>query len=173
MNEYMMIGEVLRPQGVKGEAKVRPHTANPDAFKKWTTLYLQDGTMYTPISVKCSRVHDGFAYLTLGECSTPEEVDKLRGRQLFIDRAHANRLGKNEVYIVDLIGCEAVNETGEVVGTLKDVLQNGPVDVYVFQTKRGTMMAPAILAAFPQVDAENKKMTVCQARLDEVAVFEN
>ena len=33
MTQYLMIGEVLRPQGVKGEAKVRPYAANHDDFR--------------------------------------------------------------------------------------------------------------------------------------------
>ncbi|MBP6153029.1 MAG: ribosome maturation factor RimM, partial [Clostridia bacterium] len=27
MNEYLMIGEVLKPQGVRGEVKIKPYAA--------------------------------------------------------------------------------------------------------------------------------------------------
>ena len=77
------------------------------------------------------------------------------------------------MYICDLIGCEAVDETGAVVGTLTDVLQHGPVDVYVFRTPRGTMMAPALKAVFPRVDVAARRMDVCAERLQEVAVVED
>ena len=173
MNEYLLIGEVLRPQGVRGEAKIRPYAANPEDFRRWTTLFLQSGTDYAPIACACSRVHDGFVYATLGDCANPDDVEKLRGRRLFIDRAHANALEEDEVYICDLIGCDAVDETGAVVGTLTDVLQHGPVDVYVFRTPRGTMMAPALKAVFPRVDVAARRMDVCAERLQEVAVVEN
>ena len=173
MNEYLLIGEVLRPQGVRGEAKIRPYAANPEDFRRWTTLFLQSGTDYAPIACACSRVHDGFVYATLGDCANPDDVEKLRGRRLFIDRAHANALEEAEVYICDLIGCEAVDETGAVVGTLTDVLQHGPVDVYVFRTPRGTLMAPALKAVFPRVDVAARRMDVCAERLQEVAVLED
>ena len=173
MNEYLLIGEVLRPQGVRGEAKIRPYAANPEDFRRWTTLFLQSGTDYAPIACACSRVHDGFVYATLGDCANPDDVEKLRGRRLFIDRAHANALEEDEVYICDLIGCEAVDETGAVVGTLTDVLQHGPVDVYVFRTPRGTLMAPALKAVFPRVDVAARRMDVCAERLQEVAAVED
>ena len=173
MNEYLLIGEVLRPQGVRGEAKIRPYAANPEDFRRWTTLFLQSGTDYAPIACASSRVHDGFVYATLGDCANPDDVEKLRGRRLFIDRAHANALEEDEVYICDLIGCEAVDETGAVVGTLTDVLQHGPVDVYVFRTPRGTLMAPALKAVFPRVDVAARRMDVCAERLQEVAVVED
>ena len=172
MTQYLMIGEVLRPQGVKGEAKVRPYAANHDDFRHWKTLYLKDGEQYTPVSSQCVRVHDGFAYLLLEGCATPEDVEKLRGRQLYIDRAHANPLEEGEVYISDLIGCEAVDENGNSVGTLTDVLQHGPVDVYVFRTPRGGMMAPALKAAFPAVNVAARRIAVDSAHLAEIAVYD-
>ncbi len=162
-----MIGEVLRPQGVHGEAKIRPFSAAPDAFLKWKTVYLCDKGQYQPIGMKCSRVHDGFAYATL------DDVDRLRGRELWIDRAHAMKLAKDEVYISDLIGCKAVDENGQEIGTLKDVLQHGPVDVYVFRTPKGEMMAPALKAVFTDVDVEAQLISVDSTKLNEVAVFED
>ena len=32
LSEYLLIGEVLRPQGVKGQVKVRPDTDDPERF---------------------------------------------------------------------------------------------------------------------------------------------
>ena len=173
MEQYLMIGEVLKPQGIRGEVKIKPYAANHEDFRRWKKLYLQekDGS-YTPVKAACSRVHDGFAYVTLGECASIEDAEKLRGRQLFIDRAQAGRLGKGEVFISDLIGCEAVDEQGAVLGTLTDVLQHGAVDVYVFKTPKGTLMAPALKAVFPTVDVEARRIDVVTERLEEVAVRE-
>ena len=159
MNEYLMIGEVLKPQGVRGEVKVKPYAADLEAFHDWKTLYLLDGTVYQPIKASCSRVHDGFAYVTLGECKTMDDAEKLRGQKLYIDRAHALSLAEDEVYISDLIG------------KLTDVLQHGAVDVYVFQSDKGEWMAPALKAVFPAVDVQNRIIRVVREKLDEVAVY--
>ena len=171
MNEYLMIGEVLKPQGVRGEVKVKPYAADLEAFHDWKTLYLHDGASYQPIKALCSRVHDGFAYVTLGECKTMDDAEKLRGQKLYIDRAHALTLAEDEVYISDLIGCAAVDETGASLGKLTDVLQHGAVDVYVFQSDKGEWMAPALKAVFPAVDVQNRVIRVVREKLDEVAVY--
>ena len=121
MNEYLMIGEVLKPQGIRGEVKVKPYAANHDDFRRWKTLYIRQGETYEPLKAKCSRVHDGFVYVTLGECASMEDAEKLRGVQLWIDRAHANPLEEDEVYVSDLIGCEGVDEEGKSIGVLVDV----------------------------------------------------
>ena len=123
------------------------------------------------MEARCSRVAEGFAYITLGECRTPEDVEKLRGRKLYIDRANAAPLPDGAVYIADLIGCEAVDRDGQPVGRLKDVLQYGPTDIYVFDTPRGEMMAPALLRVFPETYVAGQRILVDRERLEEVAVF--
>ncbi|MBQ3486239.1 MAG: 16S rRNA processing protein RimM [Clostridia bacterium] len=172
MIEYLMIGEVLKPQGIKGEVKIKPYAANHDDFRRWKTLYLKQGESYAPIRAKCSRVHDGFVYMVLGEAASMEDAEMQRGWQLYIDRAHANRLEEDEVYISDLIGCEGVDEEGRSIGVLQDVLQHGVVDVYVFKAKGRSVMAPALKAVFPTVDVAGKRISVVRERLDEVAVWE-
>ena len=173
MHQYFCVGEILRPQGVRGEAKVRPYASRMEDFLQWTTLYLEEQGVYRALAACCSRVHDGFAYITLEGCSSPEDVDRLRGRKIYIDRAHAAPLEEGETYISDLIGCRAVDENDQEIGVLTDVLQHGPVDVYVFRTPRGTMMAPALQRVFPQTDVEHQLIRVDRENLQEVAVFED
>lgn len=173
MIQYLMIGEVLKPQGVRGEVKVKPYAANQDDFHYWKTLYIEKDGGYAPVKSSCSRVHDGFAYLTLEGCASMDDAEKLRGVKLYIDREHANPLEEGEVYISDLVGCEAVDEQGNVIGTLTDVLQYGTVDTYVFKTKQGSLMAPALKAVFPEVDVAAKRISVVTERLEEVAVWED
>lgn len=170
---YLLIGEVLRPQGVRGEAKVRPYAANPADYMRWKTLYLKKGDEYTPVGAKCSRVHDGFAYITLEGCTSPDDVEKLRGRELYVAREDTAPMDDGEVLIADLIGCKAVDEKGTEIGTLVDVLQHGPVDVYVFKTPRGSLMAPALQAVFPVVDVEARRISVVSDKLEEVCVRED
>ncbi|MBQ2953621.1 MAG: 16S rRNA processing protein RimM [Clostridia bacterium] len=172
MNEYLMIGEVLKPQGIRGEVKVKPFAANHEDFYRWKKLYIKKGETYEVIKARCSRVHDGFVYLTLGECASMDDAEKLRGVQLWIDRAHANQLEEDEVYVSDLIGCEGIDEAGVSIGVLQEVLQHGVVDVYVFKAKGKSVMAPALKAVFPTVDVADKRISVVRERLNEVAVWE-
>ena len=77
VNAYFLVGEVLKPQGVRGEAKVKPYAANPEDFKHWKTLYVKHGETYAPLSAHTSRVHDGFGYVTLEGCPRMEDVERL------------------------------------------------------------------------------------------------
>ena len=174
LTPYFCIGEVLKPQGIRGEAKVRPYTDDPESFRRWTTLYRRDGDAWLPIRSRFSRAHDGFVYLTLEGCASPEDVEKLRGLELYIDRAHATPLPEGMFYLADLIGCEARDEADRPLGTLTEVLQHGPTDVYVFRgAKGGSWMAPALPDVFPVRDVEKGVLRVNSERLKEVAVYED
>ncbi len=173
MQEYLMIGVVLKPQGVRGECKIRPYAADLNLFSTWKELFLEKNGAYSPVSCAVSRIHDGFVYAFIGGCRTADDAENLRGRELYIDRAHASQPESGAFYIADLVGCEAVDENGCTVGILSDVLQHGPVDTWVFKTTAGIMMAPALLAVFPSVDPENRRISVNAEKLREVAVFDN
>ncbi len=172
MTAYLMVGEVLKPQGLRGECKIKPCAADLSLFETWDTLYLSRGDKYVPLPCRVSRIHEGFVYAILDDCRTPDDVERLRGARLYVDRAHAAPLSPGGNYIADLIGCTATDEEGNELGTLTDVLQNGPVDTWVFSGKR-PFMAPALLRVFPEVDTDARRILVVKAALEEVAVFED
>lgn len=170
MKEYLMIGTVLKPQGIRGECKIKSYAADISRFETWSVLYLEEAGEYRPVSVSVRRIRDGFVYACLDGCVSADGAERFRGRDLYVDRAHAALPEGDAVLIADLIGCRAVDETGAVLGTLTDVLQAGSVDTWVFDTGSGTLMAPALRAVFPSVDPEAMRIDVVRERLEEVAV---
>ena len=172
MTEYLMIGEVLKPQGLRGECKIKSYAADLSLFEDWATLYRKEKDDFVPLPFSLHRITDGFVYAVLGDCASPEDVERLRGAQLYIDRAHAAPLEDGGEYIADLIGCAAVDERGRELGRLTDVLQHGSVDTWVFSGSR-PFMAPALKAVFPEVDVASRVIRVVSDRLEEVAVFED
>ena len=170
MNDYLMIGTVLKPQGIRGESKIKSHAAQIDLFRQWKTLYLKTPEGFSPVSVKTNRIRDGFVYAVLDGHTTVDEAERLRGCDLYVDRAHAAQPEKGAFLIADLIGCSAVDEEGAVLGVLTEVLQYGSVDTWVFRTETGTMMVPALKAVFPEVDPERKTILLNREKLEEVAV---
>ena len=123
MQDYLMIGTVLKPQGIRGEVKIKPYAARVEMFSSWKELYLEDRGAYTPVPLKVTRIHEGFVYAFLAGSSSADDAESFRGRDLYIDRAHAAPPENGAVYIADLIGCEAADEDGNPVGVLTDVLQ--------------------------------------------------
>ena len=98
LSAYLLIGQVLRPQGVRGQVKVRPDTGDPDRFEALDFVYIhqKDGT-YERISVDEVSVREDAIYLRLNGASTREEAEAQRNWMLYVDRAHARTVAKRPV----------------------------------------------------------------------------
>ena len=170
LSEYLLIGQVLRTQGIRGQVKVRPDTDDPERFDDLENVFMKQGDLYQPVSVDEVSVRDDGVYLRLNGASTRDEAEKQRNWMLYVDRAHAVELGEDETFICDLIGCKAVDTQGNELGKVTDVLQPGGNDVYVIKTPKGDMLLPALKHVIPTVDVENGFIVVDEKRLTEVAV---
>ena len=168
--EYLLIGEVLRPQGIKGQVKVRPDTDDPWRFEDLEWVYVKKGDSYEKAEIADVSVRDDGVYLRLNGVQDRDAAEKQRGWMLYVDRAHARELAENETFICDLIGCKAVDLSGNEIGVVKDVLQPGGNDVYVIKTPKGEMLLPALKHVVPEIDVEKGLMIIDEKRLPEVAV---
>lgn len=170
---FLAIGQVLRPQGLRGEVKVRPDTDDPERFLHLTSVFEKTEDNFSPLSIHDVSIRKGMVYLTLGDDSAVEAAEARRDQVLYIDREHAAPLGEHENYIADLIGCQLVDTQGRAIGYLKDILQPGANDVYVVNTPEGELMIPALRHVILDVDTKSKIITVDEIRLIEVAVLAN
>lgn len=170
LSDYLLIGQVTRPQGIKGLVKVRPETSDPARFEELTTAFLKDGEGYAPLSVDEVNVREDGVYLRLNGAQDRDAAEKQRGWMLYVDRAHARVLAENETFICDLIGCKALDRQGKELGTVQDVLQPGGNDVYVIRAPQGEMLVPSLKFVIPQVHPEKGYIVLDESRLPEVAV---
>ena len=170
LSEYILIGQVLRPQGIKGLVKVRPDTDDPGRFEDLETVFVKQGEAYKAVAVDEVSVREDGVYLRLDGVDTRDAAEKQRNWMLYVDRAHAVELGEDETFICDLIGCKAVDTQGNEIGIVKDVLQPGGNDVYVIKTHKGEMLLPALKHVIPTVDVAKGVIIVDEKRLPEVAV---
>lgn len=171
LSPYLIVGEILKPQGVRGEIKVRPITNDPDRFWDLERVYLKQGERYEARAMRCTRVHDDFAYVTLEGVNDRNGAEALRGTLLYVRREEAVALSEDENFICDLIGCVAYDKKGERIGKLREVLQPGANDVYIFDTARGEMLLPALRRVVLEVDVQNARMVLDEDVLPELAVY--
>ena len=171
--EYFLIGQVLRPQGIKGQVKVRPDTDDPERFKLLEEVYLKKGDTYIPWPISNVSVRDGFVFCTLNNASTCDEAEAQRDTMLYIDRAHAVDPGEDGDFICDLLECKIVDRQGNEIGVLKDILQPGANDVYVIKMKKGIMYLPALKYVVLETHPRENYIVIDEERLPEVAVIED
>ena len=154
--DYLLLGEIVRPQGIRGEVKVRHYTDDPERFYDLDIVFLKRGESYEEMTVEDARVQGDDVYLKLEGVDDRNEAEKLRNIQLWVDRENAVELGEDEVFIADILGAKAFDTKGNPVGVLKDVLTPGGVDVFVLKTPKGNLMFPALKEVLLEMNAEGQ-----------------
>ncbi len=161
MEQYLRVGVITSPHGVRGEVKVFPTTDDPERF-----LELDDVLLDGPGGLKkleIERVHffKNMVIVKFAGMDNRNDVEGLRQKDLLITREQAVSLEPDENFIVDLIGLSVCTDEGESLGTLSDVIQTGANDVYCVRTPEGKeLLLPAIKDCVLSVDLEKQEMLV-------------
>ena len=163
----LIIGEVLKPQGIRGELKVKTFTDFPEDVKAFKTVYIDD----TPYKILSFRVgNDGAAYLGLRGIPDRNAAELFRGKTLEGDRDDAPALNEGQYYIVDIIGLDCETEEGEFLGKVTHIA-NLSADVYTIEKAGKSILFPAVKGVVKKVDLDNKKLIIDKKIFDEIAVL--
>jgi 16S rRNA processing protein RimM len=154
----VLIGEVLRPQGLSGELKVYPLTTDPHRFSKLHSVILQSGKIVKSFKVIAARVQMNFVYLTVEGIESKDQAERYRGWKIFIDRSEVPPL-QDGWYYFELEGMQ-VYEADVLLGTLSEILETGSNDVYVVKGPKGEICVPALKSVVLHVDVEGRRMDV-------------
>lgn len=165
--DRLIIGEVLKPQGIRGELKVKPFTDAPDDIKAFGTVYI-DNIPYKILSFRVGV--DGAAYMGLRGIPDRNAAELFRGKKLEGAREDAPALEEGQYYIVDILGLSCETEEGEFLGIVKDI-KNLSSDIYTIEKAGKSILFPAVKGVVKKVDIQNKKIIVDKAIFDEIAVY--
>jgi 16S rRNA processing protein RimM len=162
--KFLLIGEILRPHGVRGELKMRILTDYPERIKSLDAIFLgkrADDPDPQPFHVKSMRMNQEYGLLTLQEVADRNAAERLREMFVMVDIEHAVPLDEGEFYLYQVIGLHVVTDTGDLLGTITDLLNTGANDVYVVEGERyGEVLLPAIDSVILKVDIAAQQMTV-------------
>lgn len=163
----LLIGEVLKPQGIRGELKVKAFTDFPEDIKAFGTVYIEN----LPYKILSFRVgSDGAAYIGLRGIPDRNAAELFRGKKIEGNREDAPELNEGQYYIIDILGLRCETEEGELLGTVKNIT-NLATDVYTLEKDGKEILFPAVKGVVLSVDIANGKITVDKKRFAEVAVY--
>ena len=160
MEQMLRVGVITSTHGVRGEVKVFPTTDDAKRFKTLKKVIL-DGREPLELSIEQVKFFKNMVILKFKGYDNINDIEKYRGRGLFIPREEGQHLEEGEYYIADLIGMQVETEDGKPFGVLKDVMETGANDVYLIDTPEyGEVLLPAIRECILEVQVEEGKMKV-------------
>ncbi len=139
MNHQLLeCGQIVNTHGIRGEVKIVPWADSPEFLCQLPALYV-DGK---PVTVRSARVHKGNVIALL------EGIDDVNAAMLLKNKVvslHRNdvELEEDAFFLADIIGLDVVDESGEKLGVLDDILSPSLQQVYVVKGER-EIMIPAV-----------------------------
>ena len=161
MEDMLQVGVITQTHGVRGEVKVFPTTDDVNRFKKLKQVILDTGREQKDLEIEGVKFFKQFVILKFKGIDNINDIEKYKGKSLYVTREHAVKLKKDEYFIADLIDMQVELEDGTLFGVLNDVMQTGANDVYCIQTEEhGEVLIPAIKDCILDVDVETRKMKI-------------
>lgn len=160
MEDIFQVGVISSTHGIAGEVKVFPTTDDVNRFKKLKHVILDTGKEKMNLEVCQVKFFKQMVILKFREFNNINEVERFRGKSLYVTRENAVKLQKDEYFIADMIGMRVVSTEGEDLGLLEDVLQTGANDVYVVGKEGEQILLPAIKECIRGIDMEQGTITV-------------
>ena len=158
--DRICVGAISGAFGVRGEVRLKSFCAEPAAIADYAPLFTEDGTR--SFTVKITRPLKGGLAARLGGIATKEEADALRGTTLFANRSKLPSLPDDEFYHADLIGLEAVDTGGAVLGRLAAIHNHGAGDILEITApgQKTPLLLPFTRAVVPTVDIAAGRIVV-------------
>lgn len=161
MEDMLQVGVITQTHGVRGEVKVFPTTDDVNRFKKLKQVILDTGKETMSLEIQSVKFFKQFVILKFKGIDNINDIEKYKRCSLYVTREHAVPLEEDEYFIADMIGMEVCTEDGNILGTLKDVIETGANDVYVIESaEHGEVLVPAIKECIRSVDIEKGQMMI-------------
>lgn len=171
MTDLLQVGVITTTHGIKGEVKVFPTTDDPTRYSYLKQVVLDTGHEKIDLKIERVRYFKQFVIVKFKDIDDINDIEKYKGKSIFVTRENAVPLEEGEYFIADLIGLKVITDEDEEFGELVDVMQTGANDVYVVKRfdEAGTeVLLPAIKDCILNVDLEKGiiKVHIMEGLLD-------
>lgn len=157
MKDILRLAEVTAAVGLKGEVRLRMYFDNPEIFKKIPFVLIDDQEH----QIISQRMQKGRPVLGFSGINDRTAAESLIGKVLTIERKNAPKLEDNTYYIKDLIGLSVLDENGEVVGEISNVIIGPAQDCYeITDSNNKTFLVPAVEEFVIKIDLEAKQVVL-------------
>ena len=128
--EWLEVGKITSPQGLKGELRVYPDSDFPERFTQAGTRWLQHPhtSAITEVQLLSGRYLTGknLYVIKLEGIENRNQAEELRDYKLLVNKSDRPKLQEDEYHVSDLVGLEVYDrETGANIGVVIDLYSAG------------------------------------------------
>jgi len=160
-SELILVGRFGAPHGVGGEIRLSSFTGDPCAIASYKPLLDESGKREFSV-VRLRPLKNNLLIAAIGGICDRASAAALTNTALYVPRASLPKTTAEEFYFADLIGLEAVTQTGEHFGHVLNVVNYGGGNILEVARAglRDTLLLPFTKEIVPSVDLEAGRLTV-------------
>jgi len=162
VDDLVMIGEIVKPHGIRGEVKVYSYSEQPENFKNYKKVLLQkpSGSGTEIYKVVKSRMLSKLAILQLEGVATREAAEALQGCTVWLKKADIPELESDEYYWHQLIGLQVFTDTGRELGKVASLFTTKAHDVLVVNGGGQEYLIPVKDEIIKEIDDRSGKLLI-------------
>jgi 16S rRNA processing protein RimM len=154
------VARIGAAHGTRGEVRLWPFTAEPEAVRRYGPLEAADGTRL--FEIEALRPARGCFVARFRGVADRSTAERLRNIDLYVPRDRLPAPQPDEFYHADLIGLDALDTAGTSLGTVIAVHNFGAGDLLEIASVDGreTLFMPFTAAAVPKIEIEAGCITI-------------
>ena len=161
--EYLLLGYIIDSFSLDGTVKVLSKTDFADLrYQKGNTVFFYNAKTKErlPMTVVSYRSNGQFDFVKVEEINSSEDAQAYKGFEVQAEKDYKN-MDKDTYYFVDIVGCEVLDENGQVLGIVSQV-EEFPAQLTLRVKRKGQpdFLVPFVKAFIRSVDIENKKIVI-------------
>lgn len=154
--EKIKVGKIVNAVGLKGEVKIYNYSDSSEIYEITPEMYIGDKLM----EIENVRLQKNMVILKIAGIDDRNAAEAAKGRDVFITEDDLPELEEGEFYVRDLIGMTVIEE-GNVLGKVKDVIQNTAQDVFEIERENGKqLLIPRVDEFVLDIDLDTREIKV-------------
>ncbi|MBU0514450.1 MAG: ribosome maturation factor RimM [Proteobacteria bacterium] len=162
---WFRLGRIVGGHGLRGLVKVRSDAESVDSFLAAGRVRVgRTAQASTGFFVRRATPQKRHVLLELEGVTGADQVEKMRGLDVFVARDDLPPLEEGEYYWEDLLGLPVVDEAGRRIGRLWRIMDTGAHQVFVVRpdpdSEEGEVLIPVIDRYVPEIDPTAGRIVV-------------
>ena len=165
--DWLIIGKIVSPQGLKGELRVLSYSDFPERFENAGKRWIAASEKAEPQEVKMLSGREvagkrNLFIVRLDGINDCDQAEALRNYVMMIPASDRPYLEPNEYMIADLVGCNVYHQpTGKLLGEVISIIAAGNDLLEVRHPESAEVeLIPFVEAIAPFVDIHQKRIEV-------------
>ena len=156
--DYLLIGRVGKPHGLRGEIKVHPCDTSRESFYPGLQLCGGPGDQFRRWILTTVKRQGRTLLCRFEGVDNRNQAEELQGESLYLQEKDLRPLPEGEYYGYQIIGSRVYNDRDVYLGIMEEIFSTAAHDVWVIRDGEKEKLYPAVAECILSVDQSRKEI---------------